>query len=262
MSHSYYYFMVEGVHDVAAVSKILKLYGFNLIEHEEYLDTFWKRMIPTSFPHNGNLLKRVPIPQFFQNESASIAVNSIDGETEIIKGLEMIDNLDHRLFSGIAIFCDADSQTASDKFQQLKRKIVESTDLNKEIKEIVEENEFDTVGSRETKFGIFVFPNNNEAGTLEDLLLEGASVTYADLETMAENYIQEVENLNPNYIKESSFNGAKRKKVKVGVMANFFKPGKANQVSIQENDWLCKETTNFPNQARFVRFIKSILNLE
>lgn len=64
MSHSY--LVVEGPHDIEVIGRVLRNYGFVKIEQMSELDSFWYDLIPKSYPPGGNLLKRVPVPIFFQ----------------------------------------------------------------------------------------------------------------------------------------------------------------------------------------------------
>ena len=52
-------------------------------------------------------------------------------------------------------------------------------------------------------------------------------------------------------------------KMLVGVIANALKPGKANQVSIQDNNWINPETLNSnPIQMTFRKFLNELLEDE
>ncbi|EGQ27035.1 hypothetical protein HMPREF9372_0957 [Sporosarcina newyorkensis 2681] len=78
----YFYFIVEGVHDTAALNRFLKNLSVKSIRQVGEVDSFWERTIPT-FPHNGDLQKRVPVPSYFQNESISIAVQNAGGKLKL-----------------------------------------------------------------------------------------------------------------------------------------------------------------------------------
>ena len=46
----YYYLIVEGVHDSAAIGRFLKEKGIVLKRNVDQIDSFWERLIPRSFP--------------------------------------------------------------------------------------------------------------------------------------------------------------------------------------------------------------------
>lgn len=70
----YYFIIVEGVHDIAAVSRCLELENYTKILKESELDKFWIKLVPKTFPYNGDLRRRVPVPTFYRNETNSIAI--------------------------------------------------------------------------------------------------------------------------------------------------------------------------------------------
>lgn len=253
----YFYFVVEGVHDTAAIWRFLKLMSLKKIEFKVEVDKFWERTIPNNFPHNDNLLKRVPIPMFFQNEQLSIAVQYAGGDGELVKMFSSIENIDYEALSGIAIFCDADKTRAHIRFNYLYEKLLNA--LDGDMKAIVEGTSFRNVKKADIKFGIYVFPNNEDEGTLEDLLLEGGAIVYKDLMNWAKDYVNSAKGLDNRYIKKANFRGSKENKILVGVMANIFKPGKANQVSIEENDWISVDTVDGVIQRELRSFLSEML---
>lgn len=83
----------------------------------------------------------------------------------------------------------------------------------------------------------FVFPDNNSKGNLENLLLQTAEVEYSELLSLATEYVEKASAFCPDLKKEP-----KTKKAKVGCIANAMKPGKANQVSIGDDNWVSYRT--------------------
>ncbi|MGR6008841.1 DUF3226 domain-containing protein [Bacillus cereus] len=110
------------------------------------------------------------------------------------------------------------------------------------------------VSTGNPKVGIYVFPNNEETGTLEKVLLEGANQSYPELVKEATSYI---DNIDDKYKKK--WKPSDSQKVLVGCIANILKPGKANQVSIQDNDWICGKSLENGSQFILNDFIKQIL---
>lgn len=249
----YYYFVVEGVHDVAAIGKILKQKGYVHKKYIQDVDNYWDRLIPKTFPFEGDLQKRVPVPVFYQNETDSISIVNSGGETNIPEVIEgSLLNLPFENLNGVAIFCDADTLTASEKFESVCRMI--QTIDDKQIRELYTDLSFNSIKNTNYKAGIFVFPDNSSEGTLEDFLLLGGSRHYADLYEPAQVYLESIPDVYKKKWKLSSEN-----KVLVGVMANVLKPGKANQVSIQDNNWITEESLNDTNQKELKEFIDELL---
>lgn len=248
----YYYFIVEGVHDAAALRRFLKLFSIMSVTNIERIDPFWKRTIPTSFPHNGDLQKRMPVPQFFQNDEISIAIQTAGGDSKIVDAFEGLWNIDYEKLSGLAIFCDADDKNAEQRFNDLTSYLIDHVEEEYQI--LFENLEFNRINENPMKFSIFVFPNNEDDGTLEKLLLEGGEVVYPHLLDEARKYVASIPEEYKRHWRPSS-----ESKVLFGVAANVLKPGKANQVSIQDNEWISSSTIGQVNQGRLYQFLKRLL---
>ncbi|XKE95407.1 hypothetical protein LG326_03480 [Metaplanococcus flavidus] len=257
----YYYFIVEGVHDTAAIWRYIKLMNLNKVLNSDEVDEFWERTIPKNFPHNKELRKRVPVPTFFKNEEISLAVQSAGGDGELIRSMNSITNIDYAELSGIAIFCDADQKMASDRFNEVYKKLLDEV-VNEELLEIIEGTELDNFKKGQTNFGVYIFPDNENNGTLEDLLIEGAEISYKELLDSARVYVDTAKNIEATYIREARWSISSEKKVLIGVMANILKPGKANQMSIEDNKWISDSTISITKQQKVQDFIRSIMDIE
>jgi ABC-type transporter Mla MlaB component len=77
------YFVTEGPHDVEALGRLLSTLGAKRVKNISDLDPFWVRLVPRTFPHEGDLLRRVPVPIFFQSEQFSVGVHSAIGISQI-----------------------------------------------------------------------------------------------------------------------------------------------------------------------------------
>jgi len=112
--------------------------------------------------------------------------------------------------------------------------------------------------------GLFIMPDNQSAGTLEDLLLECAEQAYPSLLQCTENFLNCVEPIITQFQKNERRDFEKpagRKKVSVGCIANVLRPGKSVQVSIQDNRWVTSETMKLSNIALFEQFLQNLLSL-
>lgn len=235
-----YLIIVEGAHDIALLEKLLRLNGVDeKINNEKYLPEVWKHTIPTRYPFNADRLERIsPIPSFVKNLEVSVAIKNANSDTEIMSVLQQtlhlmeVRELDQ--VSGIMLVCDADNLNADDKRNKLLASREEKEDfmLNEETMEL-------DVGIKKIPLYTFVFPDNNGKGNLENLLLQTAEVEYPELLRFATEYIDKASGINRDLKKEQ-----KAKKAKVGCIANAMKPGKANQVSIADDNWVSQRTMN------------------
>lgn len=134
--------------------------------------------------------------------------------------------------SGIMLICDADNLNADEKRNNMlaSRKQTEDFSLDERSMEI-------DVRVKKSPLYTFVFPDNNSKGNLENLLLQTAEVEYPELLSLATEYVEKASAFCPDLKKEP-----KAKKAKVGCIANAMKPGKANQVSIGDDNWVSYRT--------------------
>ena len=260
-----YLFIVEGQHDIAVLTKYLKLNGYTKLKDIEEVPSFWKDLIPSKFPHGGDLLIRVPVPTFFKLNDKTVAIHDARGESNIVSETNnalMILKDDKLELKAIGIFCDADNKTAIDTYK--KQMSLFEEEFEDEFKPIIKNHSLGKVTQNQGyKFGVYIFPDNSNTGVLEDLLLEGAKAKYPEVLSHAESYIIQIANEKPSYIQSGNLKGSKRKKMLVGVIANALKPGKANQVSIQDNSWINTESMdNSPIQMEFRKFLDELLGDE
>jgi hypothetical protein len=257
----YSYIVAEGPHDIEFLAKLIKKsFGLSKIEEISKLEPFWKKLIPDNFPHNGNLLKRVPVPLFLQNDDYCIALHSAGGITNIVNILEeslsLID--ESKLFS-IAVILDADSQeTPLERFQNLIKKLSQKPNLIKN-----ESLQLGKVNMSNPRFGIFIIPDNKHQGTLETILVECANVNYPDLLESAKIYINNFDRtkLVKNDLKDFNKPTGNNKAI-ISTISSILKPGKAIQVSIQDNRWIDQNTLQLPNLVLLQQFINDLFSLD
>lgn len=232
------YFVVEGPHDLAVIGRLLRERGFENVRSFEMLNKYWGRLVPRAFPYGGDLLRRVPVPTFYQRQDSSVAIRTAQGSTpNVLKRIIDADLIAlDPVPAGIGVVVDADHDMAVDA----------------RWKKIAEHLEFDlgdgpgSVGSGSPRAGIYILPDNTSQGTLEDLLLECAEQAYP---TLLEHALDWVRRIDPqdrtifvNAEERKDFNApAGRYKAIVSSIASILRPGKAIQVSIQDNRWLRDE---------------------
>ena len=143
------------------------------------------------------------------------------------------------MLCGTAVLADADAKSASEKGTALFRQFIETFQddeyfsLDPSIPEPLR------LYGKITPFAMYIFPDNENSGTLEQILLDGARHRYPALLTEAEKYIACVEPL-PDARKLAA--GSNKDTAAVGVVSNVLRPGRANQVSIHDDDWFTAES--------------------
>lgn len=260
MGH-YGYMVVEGHHDIEFVARLLKPYGFKRIQYLKDLDTFWQRssLIPTRFPYKDDLLKRVPVPVFFQTATHSIAIHSASGYSRLAETIQetLISLPSQEDIESIGVILDADdTEPVKRRFEKL---IGALRDKNPDLILPVEPGQ---VTNAAPTMGVFILPDNRNIGTLENILLDAAKVNYPNLSSAAALYIQNIDRseLTSKDLEEFT-KPAGSKKAHIGSMASILKPGKAMQVSIQDNRWLEGDTFNLPGIQAISAFLKQLLRL-
>jgi hypothetical protein len=255
----YGYLVVEGPHDIEFAARLLREYGLRRITYKRYLEPFWEAVIPKIFPINDNLLKRVPVPVFLENETHSIAIHGAQGITRLV---EMLDEtcavLNHNQIASYGFILDADvehppQQRFSSLLVELKKQDIDLP---------IPANPGEVAGTHPS-FGIYVLPDNQASGTLEDILLQCAQVNYTSVFDAARNYLQEIEpsQFTPGDLQEYN-KPAGQKKAHVSTIASILKPGKAIQVSIQDNRWLEGESMIIPSVAAVRDFLVKLFELK
>lgn len=236
---SYAYIATEGPHDVEFLAGLLKPWGFQRLKKESEVDAYWRPLIPRTFPHKaagdeeGDLLKRVPVPTFFANATHSIALDTAVGIDRLYQRVE--ENLSVLgAAPAVGVVLDADAKPVVKRFADLALKLRR---IGLPIPDAP--NAPGRVSSSAPHCGIFVLPDNAATGTLEVLLEECAATSYPTLLAHAETYIAGIDALQlPRAELEEFHKPAGRSKATIAAMASILKPGKAIQVSLQDNQWL------------------------
>ncbi|WP_037285458.1 DUF3226 domain-containing protein [Saccharibacillus sacchari] len=250
------YIITEGPHDVELIGKILKMNGVRRVQLLKKLEDYWIDMIPKNYPPDGDLMKRVPVPAFFQNESVSVAVHAAGSLTRIpaILNATLLNKSDKETkLDAVGVVIDADMDLVP-SFQKCIRDIGD------------EQLTFSALGTPgeivdgSPRIGVYVLPDNEHPGTLESMVLDGAQVIYPDLLESAQKFVDEAD---PSYKELAGWKPADRNKAVIGCIANIHKPGKANQVSIGDNDWISETTRNqVPSIQQMEQFLKKLIGME
>ena len=83
-------FFVEGIHDANCIAKVLMINNFKSIKSMDELPIIWKNRIPRVYPFVKQRLDRsVQIPLYFTNNEIFIVIICCNGETNIIKDIDV-----------------------------------------------------------------------------------------------------------------------------------------------------------------------------
>ena len=179
----YGYLVVEGPHDIEFVYRLLRLFGLHRIQFEADLDPFLGPLIPREYPPDGDLQKRVTTPLFLQSATHAVAIHSAIGDTRLVQTIE--ENaafIDVDQVTGVGIILDSDHEIpAAERYAAIKAEML--------AKGFVLPDVAGAVTAGPPRFGVFVLPDNNSTGNLEDLLLECAAAVYPNLLTSAGSYV-------------------------------------------------------------------------
>lgn len=254
----YGYLVVEGPHDQELVYRLVSPFGLQRLTLLQNLDAALHVLVPRSYPPNGDLLKRMPVPLFMQSATHAIAVHSAVGDTRLV---EMVEEnariLAPTVLEGIGILLDSD-------------KAIPATQRYVDIRSCMATKQFSldpqagVIISGPPRLGAFVLPDNVHAGTLEDLLLDVAPKLYPGLLTTARSHVAAALQ-DPRLTKEDLKDIKKpagENKAVIGAMATILRPGKAVQVSLQDNRWLKDAAALASPRIKAVQdFLKELFDL-
>jgi len=253
----YGYLVVEGPHDIEFVYRLLSPFGLKRVRLESELDPFFSPLIPRQFPPDGDLQKRMPIPLFLQSPTHVVAVHSSVGDTRLVQTLE--ENkvvVKITSFTGIGILLDSDLVISpADRYASLCKQL--------QAKGFTFPDEPGVIKLGPPRLGAFVLPDNNTNGTLENLLIECASSAYPTLLNNANEFVSKSlrdTTLTLEDLRDSKKPSGQNKAI-IGSMANLLRPGKAIQVSLQDNRWLRDKTLELPCILKVQNFLADLLEL-
>ena len=261
-NRSFSVIVTEGIYDVVSIGKILRLKGFQEAKHIEAIPDFLENIIPKQYPFEGTQLsRRVPYPSFFFREDYWILVSNAGSDSKLMSNLKEILNTPHRKdiiskLCGAVILADADTMTSADRQSELQKELNDELSGNEDFVFDLSIPTQITLYGEAKPFDMYIFPDNQNVGTLEHILLEGAREEYPDLLRGANGYVTYAKGLSCG--KElKNFNG---EKAVVGAIASVLKPGRASQASFHDNNWFTKDSLlNLPLHQSLSGFIDMII---
>jgi hypothetical protein len=253
----YCYLLTEGAQDIAFLIKLLKYHGIKQIEKRSKVDPFWDRLIPKTFPYNDELNRQVPVPKFLEGDGLSLALQGAVGDTRLVNTIqEDLAFIPQKQLFGIGIILDADNREPQERFDKIK------TELEKLPLGLNIASSPGVVNQSEVKFGIFVLPDNQSKGTLENILIECGEHNYQQLIELSREYISKIDEskLKSGDLREIRKPAGKNKAI-IGGVSNILKPGRTLQVSLQDNDWIDSRTVNLDKIKLVREFLCQILDI-
>jgi hypothetical protein len=254
------YIAVEGPHDIEFVARLLKPRGFARVRQLPTLDPYWADLVPKTYPPDDDLLKRVPIPLFFQSATHAVAIQSAIGVSNLVSLIQgTLDLKQNALPGALGIVLDADDgQSPQQRFSAL----VTELEAKGVFAAAQSPANMGGVTAGNPRWGIYVLPDNAAPGTLEDILLECADSAYPNLKQHAGTFVRDFDRGKLFGDDMDDFNTpAGPKKAQVACISSVLKPGKAIQVSIQDNRWLEGSTLTLPRVAALSNFLRQLLAL-
>jgi len=251
VNRSYALIGVEGPQDQAFVGKVLKLLGFQSFNGQESeLEPFWRNFIPP-YPRQGDLYKRLDMPSIWWNDTLSVAIYSGEG-SKLGRNVKATFANHPEYKTDIAAFgivADSDKKhpdtVARDYSQQFQN----------DFPGFPNQAGFCQQGPPRT--GIYVLPDNQQQGVLDNLLCECGNVVYPEVMNCALAYLNELSEGHKNH-----WGPFDDKKALVATVVSVLKPGKTNTTSIADNNWVSEQTQQqVPALANFIEFLSQLLEV-
>jgi hypothetical protein len=260
MTRRYVLIVVEGNHDQAFVSKVLReLLGFSTWNQEkEPLEPLWQALVPSYNPKKTKkYYTRLNMPTIVNTNDLSIAIyvgegsnlleNLISEDNSILQNIsDALSNLNPDSFSGFGIILDADRKTPNE---------IAKTYCD-ELKEYFPNfpNQAGTVVTGSPNLGIYILPNNSAQGVLDTLLCECGEIAYPVYMQRAKDYI--------NQFSEKKWKGFDKDKATIATVASVLKPGKTNTTSIADNEWISDNTAKQISSIKsLVKFLNDLIGI-
>lgn len=233
-------FIVEGYHDVAIITKILKINGYKEVKKTSQLSEIFCKMLPNKFPFIEKRLNIFNvIPMFMKKGDTQIVIKNAVGETNLFLKLDMMLNgLEMAEISGIdkiVIFADGDT-----KDREAKLNSIFSMDFERNGFEFVKKDDvsypnphINVLGKFKINLDYFIFPNNESSGRLENVVIDAISKADVNLLNEAKRYVEKIDKKYKNSWNEDN---SKMEKALIGVAGNAIIQGCSNTTVLYSDD--------------------------
>lgn len=256
--------IVEGPQDAEALARLLKVAGYMRVKNLRDLPVEWHNLVSNVFPKPSRGIDQShAVPHFRKTANGEIVTMVIaGGDSSLASALMASVKAFKRMPDAVGFVLDDDREP-----NPAKRHEALLAEISK--------NQTDIVLSALTfpilpgqiqpgppRAGIFVLPNNQGQGTLEDVLLEAGEIAYGTQIAQAKEFVHNMKEsgLNADDLHERTRQSGKKKQV-VGTVAALLKPGRALATSLQDNRWLKDAALNTPLVHGLRSWLHSLLNI-
>jgi hypothetical protein len=261
------YFLSEGVHDVAFISRVLKhVHSASKIDTKSKLDEPRQRWINSfKWPVGENIDRlAVPAPKFAYIPSSDtlIGLRNAEGISKLKATLE--DDLEvlykhDALPDTIGVFLDSDKESQEQRFKKLCAELVKISATSAPLQLA---DKLAAMGTGNPRVGIFAFPSPGVEGALEDLLLEIGNVPYQELCKRASEYVnawhaQVGSDGHKDWGDLKGQSGVK--KATFATATAVLKPGRGAVATIEDNRWVGDATKDHDALAPCLAFLSELL---
>ena len=251
--------IVEGPQDAESLARLLKVAGYERVKNRGDLPVEWHNLVSEVYPKPSRGIDQPhEVPHFRKTADGNlIAMVIAGGDSRLASALMASVKALKRLPAAVGFVLDNDGEPNPTKRHGAL--LAEVAKYQSDI--VLGALNFPAVpGQIETgspRTGIFVLPNNQEQGTLENVLLEAGEIAYGAQIAQARQFVQDldVSGLNDDDLHERTRPSGQKKQI-VGTVAALLKPGRALATSLQDNRWLKGNALN----TALVRGLRSWLH--
>ena len=262
------FLLVEGPHDAEFIARLLKQRGFGQRIKLSTIPPRFHDLFPAKYPATEEtpLIERHPVPGFYQNNDQWLIMLVGGGSKSSITLAAALRSARIAEFTpdAIGVFVDQDQDaTPEDARGRFIDEFNKEEDLPVTLNFKIQPG---TVVQGQPRVGLFVLPDNQNTGALEDLLLDCGDENYKALKDKALSFRDDTlanAQLTADDLKEYGQPGgqkhiSKQKKAWVSAMGAMLVPAAAIQNSIRKNRWLEGEALKLPRIKALQKFLDEL----
>jgi hypothetical protein len=255
------YLLVEGVHDLAVISRLLRQRGFAAVESYQALlallpGSDWvERLVPKVWPVGDRLNHRHPVPSYFHNAADDVlVVEQVEGDSRLAERKVYVEREVGEFASlrGWGIMLDCDDSTPAARLAELR----------KALPALPASLAPGTIHPGPPRIGVHVLPDNRGQGTLEDILLAAAERVYPRTLEKARHFVATVRNDQdawPGREWTAMNKPSGPKKATIAAVTAILKPGRTTSVSVSDHAWVTPATTAATDLRHLDDFLNALL---